>query len=358
MNQDGTIRGWWWRFTKYSAYEVSIPRGISQKMRDHFRYIVPVPEASLQTYEPAIGVRDTPSDGGQTVVIDLQALQDLKLADESAILEWCQQYGLLGILPETASLIELAPRYGAWTGEKDPPVLFPTQRQYFRTNVGWSGIVRVDLKSDESMHVILDDVDTYEKWNDRLVDPNETRFSPGAAVITRLFSSQYERKDLAAAVGRYFPRAHSSELNTAKYPLPLSDDFWHGYAESIADFRTAVLGLRSILSRLSETGPIEHLPEEALRTLADARAELHSLLSVSPGLGLEIDGTFTPKWAFSSLLSMFALTIWEELVSGRSIRSCKRARCQKPFFVRRRNQSYCSSRCRQAEEKARQRRSS
>ena len=350
------MRGFWWRFSDYTVREVPVSQKISPEAREHFRYIVPAPGATLETYEPAIeGGQAVLSGNDQPTVVDLAALRDLELDDESAILAWCRRYGLLGILPETAFLIELAPRWGAAFGEKNPPILIPTQFRSIRTNVGWTGFTRSELFAPDSLRITLDDVDTFDRWNDQLVDLGETNYSPIAVVADRLFSLRYERKDLATAIGRYFPGVPSSELNTAKYPSPLSDDFWHQYGESIADFRRAVQGMRSILSRLSETGPLEDLPEEAQRTLGEARSELHSLLSASPGLGIELDGTFTPKWAFGSLLSMFALAIWQELVSGKSIRHCRRSRCRQPFFARRRNQEYCSSRCRWAEEKARQR---
>ena len=157
-------------------------------------------------------------------------------------------------------------------------------------------------------------------------------------------------------MGRHFPEVPPSERDGFEYPMPLSDLFWSQYGESIADFRNAVRRLLAILDKLALAGPLDQLPRDVASEVLGGRAELHSLLLVSPALGIETDGSFSPRWVFPSMLAMLAFSIWQELMEVRSVRHCKRPRCRKVFFANRSTQEYCSARCRQAEEKSRQRR--
>ena len=343
------FRGTWWRFSEYSIRE-----GPSPRKRDEFRYIVPAASAKLERYRPVVG-RQSRTEQTENPATDVESLQAVNLSEDSSILDWCRQFGLLGILPHTVTSMYLAARWGPAFNEENPSLLFPTQSQFFRINVGWKGLKTSDIW--KAAHIELDEQDRFEDHYDQLVDPDETRFLPGAAITTRLFSDQYKPEELGPSVGRFFPEVPETEKSTYRYPMPLSEDFWYQYAEPLGDFRHAIQGVREILDKLSQSGPLDKLPSEQLRAVVESRSRLHSLLLVSPALALETDGSYAPTWAFSSLLSMFGLAIWQELVSGGTLRHCSRHRCRKLFFVGRRNQQYCSVRCRQAEEKARQRQS-
>jgi len=265
---------------------------------------------------------------------------------------------LAGIRVHTTEWIRLAPRWAPLEAVgKAPPLLFPTQRHYYRSNVGWKAPQnQTTLKGEKTKIIEIDESDKYEDWAGQLVDSDDTDHPIAGALVQRLFSEQLQFRTLAEALGRYFPLIPPSELESYEYPMPMSDEFWHQYAESVEDFRRAIRGVKEIIKKLAQTGPLELLSPEMVATVLQGRAELHSLLSVSPGVSLELDGSYTPKWAFSSMLALMGFAIWQKLVAGESLKHCMRLRCRGIFFTKRNNKRYCSDRCRMNEEKARQRR--
>ena len=153
----------------------------------------------------------------------------------------------------------------------------------------------------------------------------------------------------------YFPDVADEDLLSYDYPMPLSDRFWREYSESLGSFRNAVIQFRTMLENLKDIWPLESAPEEALRNLFLGDNQLRAILSARPALGLGVDG-FEPKWAFSSLLAMFALAAHMNLVGGKAVRHCKRSKCNRLFMTPVKTKRYCSERCRRSEEKARSRR--
>src|SRR5215470_8318992 len=59
---------------------------------------------------------------------------------EKPLLEWCQQYGLLGLLPQQTSSFTLPPRWeprNQFEGDTFDRTLIPKQRSYERSGYGW-----------------------------------------------------------------------------------------------------------------------------------------------------------------------------------------------------------------------------
>ena len=252
--------------------------------------------------------------------------------------------------------MRLAPRWLKGPGV-DPPdhLLFPTQIQYLRTNMGWTAIEVSNLGGEQAFRIEVDEEHPYDDWYDRIVEPRDTSLRSGA-IVTPLFSDHYEEMGLERAIGHYFPSIPPEARAAAKYPMPGSADFWYQYGESVAQFRHAVQGFINVVEQLKNLGPLSDAPTETLRSLSQGRNRLRSLLSVAPDLGLEADGSFSLQWGFSSLLAIFGLSILQDLAGGKSIRQCKRPRCRKIFVTAQHNRDYCKKECRWAEEKARQRR--
>ena len=153
----------------------------------------------------------------------------------------------------------------------------------------------------------------------------------------------------------YFPDMADEDLLSYDYPMPLSDRFWREYSESLGSFRNAVIQFRTMLEKLKNIWPLESAPEEALRNLFLGDNQLRAVLSARPALGLGVDG-FESKWAFSSLLDMFALAAQMNLAGGKAVRHCKRPKCNRLFMTPVKTKRYCSERCRRSEEQARSRR--
>jgi len=196
-----------------------------------------------------------------------------------------------------------------------------------------------------------------EEYDDALAQPG-AGISPitPTALMTQLFSSNYEERRLGEAVGHFFPQIPLAEKDTALYPHPLSDDFWHQYCEPLEEFRWAVRDFQEMVDNLSHAGPWDVLLPRGRSAMVIGQDQLNSLLSIYPGLEVQFTGTITARWTFPSLLAIFAFEVWQKLIGGQSIRHCKRSRCRRLFLAAQYNREYCSDRCRQAEEKARQRR--
>ena len=359
--QEAAISAKWCRYSDYTILEDAWSPKAPPEMADHFRFIRPSPNARLEVYRPTVDPTGNALTGdeaiGQAVAVGLEALQQLNLEDELAILAWCRKFGLLGILSHTTLSIRLVPRWLKGPGVGPPDrLLFPTQMQYFRTNGGWQAIEVSNLGGEQAFRIEVDEEHPYDEWHDRIVDPGDTSLR-GGAIVRPLFSNHYEEMGLERAIGRYFPSIPLEARAAAKYPMPGSADFWYQYGESVAQFRHAVQGFINVVEQLKNLGPLSDAPTEALMALSQGRDQLRSLLSVSPDSGLEADGSFSLQWGFSSLLAIFGLSILQDLAGGKSIRQCKRPRCRKIFVTAQHNRDYCKNKCRRAEEKARQRRS-
>jgi hypothetical protein len=348
MMSDGPIpvTGGWWRFSEYEARDSPKAARVALGLRDHFRYIRPAPNASLTQFDVGIG----PQDGGTEV--DVDAIVKLDLNSEDEILKWCAKYGLLGILPEQASLIRLPARYEVPPGLPDSRILLRAQVVYAKTHIGWKGVDKTSI-GPKSPVLELEPGETAEKY----VEPEGLPPSLEASVLTTsaLFSEEIIERGLAEGLGMYFPDVADEDRLSYDYPMPLSDRFWFEYGESLEKFRNAVTQFRRMLENLKDIWPLDSAPEEALRNLVFGRNQLHAILSARPALGLGGNG-YEPKWAFSSLLAMFALASQMKLVGGEAVRQCQRLRCRRLFMTPVKTKRYCSERCRRSEEQARSRR--
>ena len=349
--EESSISGMWWRYSDYQIIETQMPQNLAPVMSDQFRYIRPAPGATLETYTLNVSGGEI-GEGSESVTYE--DIVHLDPQSDSEVLDWCRRFGLLGILPQRAFLMRLAPRWRPLVDNSDR-FLFPAQTSYSRTPVGWHPVSQLTMKSDDSIVITIDDEDRMEDWNGTLVDSEETIHSPASVIISPLFSGELQERGLGEAIGRYFPSVEGADLDTFEYPTPLSDQFWRLYGESLSEFRAAIGQFVDMVRRLGNQGPLEQLPEDALGDLSRARAELHTLTSASPALGIDNDGNFLPKWAFTSLIGAFGFSVWQSLIGGSSVKHCARPRCRNVFLTAQYNRIYCSPKCTQAEQKARQR---
>lgn len=351
-DQSSGVQGMWWRFNNYQIFETPMPANVPPQFAEHYRYIRPAPGAELETYSLSVGNGSEPSIGHGS--ISYEAIRDIDLESDDAILDWCREFGLLGILPQRTVLIRLAPRWAPLVDSNDR-FLFPSQTSYSRTSVGWHPVAHSTLRANDSQVISIDEEDRMEDWLGKLVDAEDTTHPPPSAIISRLFTSEYREIELGKAIGQYFPELPYGDWDTPQYPTPLSPEFWTQYGESLGEFRSSIRQFHGMVEALGHKGPLEHIPEQTLLDLHHARNALHSLISVSAALGIDEYGEYVPRWAFSSLLSIFAYSLWQDLVGGKSIRHCGRTKCRKVFLTAQYNREYCSDRCRQTEGKARYR---
>ncbi|MDP6495680.1 MAG: hypothetical protein QGI09_09765, partial [Dehalococcoidia bacterium] len=262
MNEgDNDVRSSWWRFSDYEIWEPRPPKNASWGLRDHFRYIRPAPGATLERYEQPISSRT----GSQSSELQ-SALLGLDVESETKLMDFCRRFGLLGILTEQLRSVTLAPRWGHLTSDPNDPVLFPGQTRYERTNWGWSGHTRLKMLGENNYSITLDDDFRREDWLHTLVSPEDTSIPPASATFAPLFSQVVEDVNLARALGQFFPAVEGTEFETYEYPIPMSEEFWRQYAEPLGHFKEAIQGFRDILGNLGKLGPLEHLPDDVLRS--------------------------------------------------------------------------------------------
>ncbi len=340
--------GIWWRFSRY-------------KVRNN--HIRPAPGAKLEEYDPweeyraSLNPRLNVPPPYQTFlslqegVFKLSSPWDL-LTDEftlgqeaeTLVLEWCKTYGLLGILPQAARKVELAAYWGRPGDEledAEEPTLIPTLCDHSRDGAQWVRNIWqpptrthiTDLKRRgqplsraESHAEASSDLDwpisepgvVWEKWD----DPME----PGLPMPKERLDEEWVS---------YFPTVPRRQAQTYLYPRPLSEDFWHLYAEPVPRFMTHALRLKFALQFLTEKKP---------RSMAEGLDILQGLLnSISLTAKLSKDYSLRQRWSAPSLLASFAMMALQDL-TAESLLECKT--CKRLFTSTHPNAAYCTPRCR------------
>ena len=282
-------RGWW----RFSAYQLT----------DGF--IGPADGATLERYdplEPAVGRRQGRStapyeallrlinDFRATVAADNQIVPTPET--EATLLDWCQQHGLLGLLPHLAGSAFLPP----------PPQSGAAATMWETTARGW----RTSLIATA----------------DRLEPTLYIRRDPLAPLMREPIDSMFER---------FFPGAQP-RASVDPVGFMATDAFWHSYREHVTEFLAAATWLRD-----AQTND----------RLLEALAEPASLV-------LEPAGSRPrQRWMARSLLSQYAVLMLGDRAGGAVAREC--ATCARPFLSRVTTAAYCSERCRSTAAKRRQR---
>src|SRR5579872_5883981 len=223
--------GTWWRFERYEL---------------RHGYVRPSPGARLESYDPWATYWEVRSARGAGAglapyesLFELAWIARLRLTDfagqraldrdtERALLHWCSQWGLLGILSHETELATLAPR---WTTRPDEiaagsgPV--PLARAYAWGATGWEP--KEDLLY-QPYDPVLEGVTgeegaivQAELWPDEGAPPH---------ALTRVFGEgSWDLRPLGEAWAPYFPDIPDEERDNFAYPEPLSEQFWDIYAE-------------------------------------------------------------------------------------------------------------------------------
>jgi hypothetical protein len=363
--------GGWWRFTKYEI------RG---------EHIGPSADASLEWYDPWQQYNRSLFDSGTAP--PYQSL--LKLATElpplrgdpdglqatGPILDWCNRFGLLGMLPHTAIRIDLPIRLLAST-----EYAVQVRRSHVRTSGRWlnrqhaSRIsaaflqpkprrdtggdellgIGVELRAAvlsqgeskehlsravaEVMDVPLEAVPTLLKamrqddlpLGDFLStdDPDYTEpeiFLDGRASLG--LDRDVRVRPLTTVLHQYFPD-FMNEGAMFECPLPLTPDFWWRYRESFKQFRLCAMGFLTAAGGADSRPALGHL--ESLIAPAG--------VSLSRGPEHRIQET----WTCPSLLSSLARMLIQDILAGRRILRCDC--CGSPFVTDNYQARYCSRRC-------------
>lgn len=324
--------GYWWRAEEYVLQD---------------GYIRPAPGAAFVRYNPWDYYRLARQHGKQEDLTPYQEL--LKLADirfvftdnnrlaaepddARRILDWCNRYGLLGVLLQRVREVRFAPRWqriGFPGAEAD--LLYPTQSRVVRTATGWREQVTHNL-----MGTVLEGEPDREGT---LVEEDERPADmPVGALIRRLDTFDWQWEPLSNTWARFFPDTPREERETREYPLPLSTDFWREYAEPLDDFVTAVRALVRALHHLEQPSEVRR-GRELINVLAE---------DVSLVLAVDVD-EFRQAWVATSLLGTLAAMAIFDLTGGKRVRRCET--CGRPFVSGAPAARYCSPTCRHTAQK-------
>lgn len=320
-------------------------------------YICPAPGAQLQTFDQlphyagvrsATGAQEPPYGSFLNLVQSVRLeprpgpgrLQTLSADSAKLVTSWCAGHGLMGLLPQRAQMITLAPRYGPLKDVPDRCV--PWLTQYIRTNRGWDILTRWGVRQQTvgigSEGALVPAEQVPKGWPD-----------PGA-LIQHQVSSQWSMEKLSDVAKRYFPGVPLLERDTYFYPCPLTEEFWRLYAEPVDEFVEAAAHLLGIVRDLGN--PSDTADNKAKRKSAVDR--LNNILgAAAPVAGLSDSGEIVKLWHTPSLLSTFAMMIREDLSEQRWPRTCDN--CGKVFVTKAYQGRYCTDKCRFAAQKRRYR---
>ena len=270
-------------------------------------------------------------------------------AIERLMVDWCAQWGPLGILASTASEITLAPRWQ----EVDPALLpyrrgtylparrayIKVQHRYFRTGGAWHA--QTNLFEALTQEKPLEMCVPKAEWPEGI--------EPPGATIWRWDQRRWERDKSLGQVARFFPSVAPHEQYEFVYPLPGSAEFKTMYAESVQDFAHECIRFRQAVEAISRdlagVGPlIEDQKVENEFVLEEAYFRLRSLDSTMGHEYSRVEGGLQTRTVSSSLLASFARMVLLDLARGRRILRCQR--CDHIYVSDEPRARYCSPRCR------------
>ena len=323
--------------------------------------IRPAPDAKLKIYEPWEIYDAT---GGQRPQAEPPYRDFLNLAkeislclqsnpllpprvptseSEERILEWCNKYGLLGILPALARTITLAPCWrlmpeSEQTSRSRAPV--PAYRKYLKEGSGWRVITQFN-DSTEARRLPLKDKQEGRPVP-REVVPDQW---PKPSAFMRLWDSyRWKEEPLSGDFRKFFPSIPREDWEHYQYPAPGTEEFWKIYAEPVEIFHDWSLKFQSCTRALDRLATKGIRTRQQKKALAEVDLFLGSLAStVSPSFDV-VRGKLTQRWSSASLASSFAFMMILDATVGRRPLAC--TRCGTWFISDSPRALYCSPRCR------------
>jgi hypothetical protein len=345
--------GVWWKFSRYELRE---------------GYLRPAPDAALIPYDPWAAYRAVRQDriSGTAPHETLLALMEevgpgtyslgprpqfiVPPRAATAIVRWCETWGLLGLLPHCAQALVLPATWEPITlpdGQELLDVLFPAVTRYLRTPTGWRGQTQLQM-GPEVPHVV-----GRPEGRGQLVAPEHLAATmPRPGVLFReLRDVIWTEAPIDQRWAPFFPEVPAAERAGYAYPAPLSEAFWHAYAEPLDAFVHAANTLREALAGLAHIPPFAEATADDKAAVGQAAGLLQTLIAdVSPSPNVTPAGEIEPLWVSTSLLSSLAMMAFLDL-SERKGRLLRCETCGTLFFSGAHQAKYCSERCRNRAQK-------
>ena len=338
------VGGWWTRFDRYEirdGYIRPAPGAVVEK----FHLWKPVIQTNAETspqhtrpYQPFLEIAEA---------VGEENLLNPTSEFEEKVLHFCSRFGLLGILLQRAHSVTLAPRW-EMIGDFEPDYteegfLVRSVLTYQRTGLGWQGYRYQDTRPMR---------DNTKKDRGRLLSKRESsKFHKSPSVVMRdLYDFTLVEEALGRTWAGYFPDVPAEDVETFRYPIPLSEEFWCAYSEPLIRFVSVASRFREALLKLSglRSGQIDPYGVPAAGKILNAL-----LVGVSPAAVIFKDGTIEQRWETPSLIGSFAMMALQDLSEQGRLLRCQV--CGTLFFTQAYQATYCSAKCRHTAQKRRYR---
>jgi hypothetical protein len=319
--------GKWLKFDRYELRESTV---------------APAPGAKSRVYDPW-KLKERPYKALAQLVGSQPARDVLTLPAEQpelvqGVLDWCNEYGLLGTLYHRIAMVTLWPHWAraefadkrvrdTFQPRQDIHVCVPagwrTQTMLYSTFNGDPGCFGMPLKA---------------------TDLPASALKPSALVM-ELEGSVITDEPLDKTWGNHFPDVQYAQRATYAYPRPATNEFWDLYGEPVSEFVTAAWLI---------VNGIEAITKPANRGAPDRGAiRLAHLAAYGvPYLARERDGSRRQRWVAGSLLSALAFMAMED-ISRNLLHQC--STCNTFFLSEAYQAEYCSPTCRNTMQKRRYR---
>ncbi len=367
--EDIFYEGEWWRFDRYD-----IRNG----------YIRPAPRATLARWQPLDDFQviragrkeqDSPYQSLLRLVNGLRWDANARLTPESteAILRWCAENGLLGLLLHQVQVVRFAPRWerrieqpvppdvqastkqlresvlrspdertkqvARWF-EQPPPKrepLFYTQRIYSCRSCG-------SFRFGD-IQTLTTTLQGQPKQRGKIVSGGQWHRSAREVLIHNLWTGEWEEEPITNTWARFFPSIPAAERATYQYPQPYSEAFWRLYAEPIADFLAAARVFKEAFDSAVLFKGSEEIDDDSGR-ITPTMGKLNALVpNVGPALVKLPDGGVEQRVVSPSLLGSLAVMAQQDLASERRVVRCANERCQLMFVAVGYQTRHCSRQC-------------
>jgi hypothetical protein len=241
---------------------------------------------------------------------------ELTKQQETQLLKWCSENGLLGLLPHMVLHVSIVSASSPGTrGER-----VTMSRRYDE----WFPLVEMDEEPTDQ----------------------QPRDWPRSQVLLEpIGGGEPLSQSLTETWANFFPDVAAEEREAYDYPAPLTVSFWRQYAEPIGDFIRVAKYFAEAVARLSDLAADDFLTDlggglMAVITKDAARATLNGLMRpVSPVLHADDDDEFQRRWHSPSLLGVFAMMATQDLWGERRLIRCP---CRKVVVSSDPRSKYCS----------------
>jgi hypothetical protein len=301
--------------------------------------IRPTNGSRQRSYSPMDRYRESRTGNGSSPHLELFSLVQANRgghAPTQGILEWCNKYGLLGIVPSLMRQMVLPAVWVPYQKIGKKVTFVPYQETHSAATGGWRRSPDYRLKSE-----------THGKkpWEIVPVDQLAAHGMEPPSVLFKWFGLGNLAK--TAFASNSFPIYNffgvpTAQIETYRYPCPHSAEFWNQYQEPILEFWDYATLLWNAF-RLLSTQKLEDFQDP--KTLRLGVELLNNLLEgYSPQIVATPENP-KPELSFysSSLLCSLAQMVYLDLAEGFRPKQCPS--CNKYFSGRDTKADYCSQTC-------------